>query len=142
MLHFPCHSSFCDSHLKPNLINENTFFLTSYKYYDFGCAQSLSHIWLFAAPWTVDCQAPLPWNSPGKNTGVGCHFLLQGIFLTQGSNSCLLSMKRNTLNTDSDTQPYRGFRGLIQETVHICQKVQQTRSEDAVSLLSGVSEAL
>ena len=27
-----------------------------------------------------------PWNSPGKNTGVGCHPLLQGIFLTQGSN--------------------------------------------------------
>ena len=27
-----------------------------------------------------------PWNSPDKNTGVGCHFLLQGIFLTQGSN--------------------------------------------------------
>ena len=26
------------------------------------------------------------WNSPGKNTGVGCHFLLQGIFPTQGSN--------------------------------------------------------
>ena len=24
-----------------------------------------------------------PWNFPGKNTGVGCHFLLQGIFLTQ-----------------------------------------------------------
>ena len=31
-----------------------------------------------------------PWNSPGKNTGVRCHPLLQGIFLTQGSNSCLL----------------------------------------------------
>ena len=27
-----------------------------------------------------------PWNSPGKNTEVSCHFLLQGIFLTQGSN--------------------------------------------------------
>ena len=27
-----------------------------------------------------------PWNFPGKNTGVGCHFLLQGIFSTQGSN--------------------------------------------------------
>ena len=26
------------------------------------------------------------WNSPGKNTGVGCHALLQGIFPTQGSN--------------------------------------------------------
>ena len=31
-----------------------------------------------------------PWNFPGKNTGVGCHFLLQGIFLTQGSNPHLL----------------------------------------------------
>ena len=27
-----------------------------------------------------------PWDSPGKNTGMGCHFLLQGIFSTQGSN--------------------------------------------------------
>ena len=31
-----------------------------------------------------------PWNSPGKNTGVGSHSLLQGIFLTQGLNLCLL----------------------------------------------------
>ena len=32
-----------------------------------------------------------PWDSPGKNTGVGCHSLLQGIFPTQGSNwvSCV-----------------------------------------------------
>ena len=27
-----------------------------------------------------------PWDSPGKNTGVGCHALLQGIFPTQGLN--------------------------------------------------------
>ena len=33
-----------------------------------------------------------PWDSPGKNTGVGCHALLQGTFLTQGSNPCLLSL--------------------------------------------------
>ena len=31
-----------------------------------------------------------PWDSPGKNTGVGCHFLLQGIFPSQGLNPCLL----------------------------------------------------
>ena len=31
-----------------------------------------------------------PWHFPGKNTRVGCHFLLQGIFLTQGLNPCLL----------------------------------------------------
>ena len=31
-----------------------------------------------------------PRDSPGKNTGVGCHALLQGIFPTPGSNPCLL----------------------------------------------------
>ena len=30
-----------------------------------------------------------PWNSPGKNTGVDCHSLFQGIFTTQGSNPAL-----------------------------------------------------
>ena len=35
-------------------------------------------------------QAPLSWNSPGKNSGMGCHALLQGILLTQGSNPGLL----------------------------------------------------
>ena len=39
--------------------------------------------------WTVAHHAPL-WDFLGKNTGVGCHFLLQGIFLTQGSNLGLL----------------------------------------------------
>ena len=27
--------------------------------------------------WTVPARLPCPWDSPGKNTGVGCHFLLQ-----------------------------------------------------------------
>ena len=38
---------------------------------------SLSRVWLFATPWTRAHQAPLSWNSLGKNTGVGCHFLLK-----------------------------------------------------------------
>ena len=33
-----------------------------------------------------------PWDSPGKNSGVGCHALLQGIFLNQGLNLCLLHL--------------------------------------------------
>ena len=33
-----------------------------------------------------------PWDSPGKNTRVGCHALLQGIFPTQESNSYLLHL--------------------------------------------------
>ena len=32
------------------------------------------------------------WDFPGKNTRVGCHFLLQGIFPTQGLNPCLLHL--------------------------------------------------
>ena len=38
----------------------------------------------------ITCQLLCPWNFPGKNPAVGCHFLLQGIFLTQGLNLCLL----------------------------------------------------
>ena len=33
-----------------------------------------------------------PWDSPGKNTGAGCHFLIQGLFPDQGSNPCLLCL--------------------------------------------------
>ena len=33
-----------------------------------------------------------PWNFLGKNTGVGCHFLFKEVFLTQGSNPCLLRL--------------------------------------------------
>ena len=35
-----------------------------------------------------------PWDSPGKSTGVGCHFLLQGIFPIQESNPCLLHCRQ------------------------------------------------
>ena len=42
-------------------------------------------------------QAPLSIESPGKNTGVGWHFLLQGIFLTRGSNLCLLLQQEDSL---------------------------------------------
>ena len=40
----------------------------------------------------MDCPARLlcPWDSPGKNIGVSCHFLLQGIFPAQGLNLGLL----------------------------------------------------
>ena len=38
-----------------------------------------------------------PWDSPGKNSGVSCHFLLQGIFPTQGSNLHLLCWQVDSL---------------------------------------------
>ena len=45
---------------------------------------------LFAAPWTVAPRLLGPWGSPGTNTAVGCHSLLQGIFPTQGRHPPLL----------------------------------------------------
>ena len=40
-----------------------------------------------SCPTLCDPMAPLSRGFPGKNTGLGCRFLLQGIFLTQGLNS-------------------------------------------------------
>ena len=46
-------------------------------------------------PCDVQPSRPLcPWGSPGRSTGVGCHALLQGIFLTRGSNSGLLHSRQ------------------------------------------------
>ena len=42
-----------------------------------------------------------PWDIPGKNTGVGCHFLLQGIFLTQKLKPYLLLL----LHWQADSLP-------------------------------------
>ena len=53
--------------------------------------KSLSRIRLFA---TVAYQAPPSMGFPGNNTGVGCHFLLQEIFPTQGLNLVLLHCRQ------------------------------------------------
>ena len=47
----------------------------------FSCAWLCETLWLFC-----------PWDFPGRNTRVGYHALLQGIFPTQGSNPCLLHL--------------------------------------------------
>ena len=55
-----------------------------------------SYVRLFRNP--TDCSPPsllCPQNFPDKNTGVGCHFLLQGMFPNQGLNSHLLHTVRH-----------------------------------------------
>ena len=46
-----------------------------------------------------------PWDSPGKNTGMGCHALLQGIFPTQGSNLHFLQQQVGSLLPVSPGRP-------------------------------------
>ena len=47
-----------------------------------------------------------PWDFPGKNTGVGFHFLLQGIFKTQGSNLLLQHWQEDSLPLSHWASPY------------------------------------
>ena len=69
-----------------------------------------SHVPLFVTPWTAAHQAPLSMDSPGKNTGVDCHAILQGIFLTQGSNLrllCLLHWRTGFFTTSATWEAYK-----------------------------------
>ena len=60
-----------------------------------------------------------PWNSPGKNTGVGSHSLLQGIFLIQGSNLGLLPCRQILYHLSHQGSPasndwsVQGYKDLI-----------------------------
>ena len=53
-----------------------------------------SHVQFFATPWTVVCQAPLSMEFSRQQYWSRVHFLLWGIFLTQGSNPHLLCLLR------------------------------------------------
>ena len=59
--------------------------------------QLLGLIQLSATPWTVASRLLFLWDIPGKNTGMGCHFLLQVIFPTQGLNLRLLKWQASSL---------------------------------------------
>ena len=54
------------------------------------CANSLQSCLTLCEP--MPARLLCSWHFTGKNTGAGCHALLQGIFPTQGSNSCLLCL--------------------------------------------------
>ena len=58
---------------------------------------------------TMDCSPtrPLcPWHSPGENTGVGCRFLLWGVFMTHGLNPLL----QHLLHWQGDSLPQGHLR--------------------------------
>ena len=64
----------------------------------------------------MDCNPPgysVHGESPGKNTGVGCHFLLQGIFPDQGSNPCLLHWWVDSLLSESPGKLHGSYQLLI-----------------------------
>jgi len=60
----------------------------------------------FATPWTSLPASFVHGDFPGKNTGVGCHFLLQVIFPTQGSNLHLPHWQVDSLPLNYQGSPY------------------------------------
>ena len=69
-----------------------------------------------------------PWNSPGKNTGVGCHFLLQGIFPTQGSNPGLLHCRQGEIRKPSSVINAKKQRKTTEwQRLEVSKKIRDTR---------------
>ena len=58
-----------------------------------------------------------PWNFSCKNTRLGCHSLLQGIFLTQGSNQCLLHWQTDSLTDWATREALNCYWNLISALV-------------------------
>ena len=67
-----------------------------------------SHSVVFNSLWPHGLQPTRllhPWDFPGKSTGVGCHFLLQRIFLTQGSNLGLSHCRQTLYHLSHQGRP-------------------------------------
>ena len=86
----------------------------------------------------MDCSLPgssVHGNSPGKITGVGCHFLLQGIFPSQGMNLCLLHL----LHWQADSLPLCHLGNWIwQEIFHLSLDVPHPHQMTFPFLLSNL----
>ena len=81
------------------------------------CAQSLSCTWLLVTLRTEPTRLLCPWDFLGSNTGVGCHALRQGIFLTQGLKLSLLHWQVDSLPLVPPRKPrvtWRAFKTLSQ----------------------------
>ena len=87
---YPWGDTFQDPHCMPKSVDSKFWNLI----WCFSCtcikvliAQSCPTLW---DPMQCSPRLLCPWNSPGKNTGAGSHYLLQGIFPTQGWNSGIM----------------------------------------------------
>ena len=75
----------------PRLREKGSFsYISLYIYFAYMCMYIFIKVKVLVAQSCPTLCDPMDFRLPGKNTGVGCHSLLQGIFLTQGSNLGLL----------------------------------------------------
>ena len=74
-----------------------------------------------ATPWTVAYQAPPSTDFPGKSTGVGCHFLPQRIFPTQGSNTGLPHCRQMLYRLSHQESPSNLAAAAAAKSLQSCQ---------------------
>ena len=80
-----------------------------------AAANHFSHVGLFATSWTVAYRLPRPWDSPGKTTGVCCHFLLQCMTVKSESE---VAQSCPTLSDPMDcSPPGSSVHGIFQARV-------------------------
>ena len=75
-------------------------------------AYSPRRVCLFVTPWTAPARLRCPWESPGKNTGAACPFLLQKILPTQRSNPGPLHWQAGSLPSEPPGKPGGGVGRL------------------------------
>ena len=75
--------------------------------------KSLSHVPLFATPWTVAYQVLLPMGFSRQEYWVGCYFLFQGLFVIKGLNPCLLHWQADSLPLSHQESPRHIIEGLL-----------------------------
>ena len=73
--------------------------------FTYAMLSRFSCVRLCATLWMQHARLLCPWNSPGKNTGMDCHSLLQGIFLIQGSNPGLFAFQADSLPSEPPGKP-------------------------------------
>ena len=99
MVHKRINSSICKS--KKTQDTKHAHHWRNIKRENLLCHCLISEICLtLVTPWTVACQTLLYMRFPRLECWSGCHFLLQGIFLILGSNSCLLHWQTDSLLLD------------------------------------------
>ena len=76
----------------------------------------LSHVRLFETLWAEPTRLLQPWDFPGNNTGVGCYFLFQGIFPTQGLDPNLLNCRQALYHLSHQGSQEVSKRGLWRKT--------------------------
>ena len=93
----------------------------------------------------MGCSLPgfsfLPWDFPGENTGMDCHFQFQGIFPDQGSNLCLLHRPVDSSplsHQESDLKDTTGKTNYSIQRPHLRDKTVKEHKETTTSKIRAV----